>query len=100
MKYRNILTIITVATIAASSLVANSIDSTFAAGGIEANVLPTPTSKLRPPVAKRTLIFTDGEFDGIAIKKSNAQWKQEPTPNEYMVMRQEATERPFTGEYN
>ena len=69
MKYRNLFTIITVVTIAASAIIANSIDRTLAATGMEANVLPTPTTKSRPPVEKRTLVLIDGEFDGVPIKK-------------------------------
>jgi peptide-methionine (R)-S-oxide reductase len=31
--------------------------------------------------------------------KSDAQWRQELTPDEFAVLRQAATERPYTGEY-
>ncbi|MBF0598032.1 peptide-methionine (R)-S-oxide reductase MsrB [Faecalibacter rhinopitheci] len=34
------------------------------------------------------------------ISKSEEEWKQQLTPNQFAVLRESATERPFTGEYN
>ncbi|MGI8679219.1 MAG: peptide-methionine (R)-S-oxide reductase MsrB [Jatrophihabitans sp.] len=39
------------------------------------------------------------ELPPAAVTKSDEQWREELSPEEYGVLRQAGTERPFTGEY-
>lgn len=48
--------------------------------------------------AKKTS-SSDDEFDGKEITKTEAEWKNLLTPAQYNVLREQGTERAFTGEY-
>jgi peptide-methionine (R)-S-oxide reductase len=42
-------------------------------------------------------VHSDRQYE---VSKSDEQWRQELSPQEYAVLRQAGTERPWTGEYN
>ncbi len=58
-----------------------------------------PDATPRKAKTVREITFTDGEFDGKAIVKTDTEWKKELTATEFYILRQEGTEQPYTGEY-
>lgn len=38
-------------------------------------------------------------IEHVKVKKSDAEWRKELSPEQYAVLRQHATERPFSGKY-
>lgn len=59
---------------------------------------PTPAKKADGTTRKVEL--TDGEFDGKEITRSDEEWKKELSAEEYNVLREEGTERPYSGALN
>jgi peptide-methionine (R)-S-oxide reductase len=61
---------------------------------------PSPTSTSTP--VKSALVSSTGpfdliEFDGRKVERSEVEWKQLLTPDEYIVLREAGTERAYTG---
>lgn len=63
-----------------------------------ANATPTPLpAKPAESETAQEFTFTDGEFDGKEIVKTDDEWKKQLSAEEFDVMRREGTEVAFTG---
>lgn len=62
--------------------------------------LPTPQTPSPEPVNKVSRTSSDEVFDGNKIIKSDAEWKSQLSQEAYYVLREEGTERAFTGIYD
>lgn len=66
---------------------------TFAKNSVEAQPAPTP----RIAKTVRTITFIDGEYDGQPLVQTNAEWKRVLSANEFYILRNEGTERAYSG---
>lgn len=100
MKYKSIITVFAlIATMTVLSCINQG-------GNATANVAAPVTSAepaQTPPVAKQVKnavadgpVLTDGEYDGREIVKSEDEWKKELTPEQFNIMREAGTEKPYS----
>ena len=64
------------------------------ASTIQAKPTATPKAKVK---AVSQITFTDGEYDGQAVAKTDADWKKLLGADAFYVLRNEGTEKPYTG---
>ena len=61
---------------------------------VEPSATPATAKKA---ASERELKLTDGEFDGVELVKTDAEWKKELSAKEFYVMREDGTEQPYSG---
>ena len=99
MKYKFIFSSFALIALAASAVFIGQFGCAAAASvnNQTATAEPTPTRAAKTSETPRAFEYTDAEFDGKEIVKTDAEWKKELTPEEYNIMREAGTERPYTG---
>ncbi len=78
------------------------VSSTFVTAHLQpaiASSITTRPTPVKEPAVKviAEITFIEGEFDGVVITRSEAEWKKKLSPNAYYVLRKEGTERAYTG---
>jgi peptide-methionine (R)-S-oxide reductase len=96
MKYRSIVLSVAFIALAALAFLLIPCDNGSAAADRKGEPIPTPAQTTKVKTV-RELTFTDGEFDGQRIDNTEDEWKALLTTEEFYVMRQEGTERSYTG---
>ena len=97
MKYKFAASLFALITVAACAASIKPINSSNAASVDNIAADPQATPPAKPAVKTvREITFTDGEFDGREIVKTNEEWKKELTADQYNIMREAGTEKPYS----
>jgi peptide-methionine (R)-S-oxide reductase len=75
-------------------------EQTTNASSVGSEATPRSTPMKKASSGKANFSFTDGEFDGKEISKTEAEWKRELTAKEFYVLREEGTEQPYSNSLN
>jgi peptide-methionine (R)-S-oxide reductase len=93
-----IITIITAAFVSAGVFVGGGASCAMR----ESSASPQPIAESTPnnvTGVEGLKTYEDEEFSGEAVNKPDEEWKKILTPTQYAILREAATEQPYTGEY-
>lgn len=93
MKNNILLTVFVMIAAAAAAFLTAPVHSTIAS---TATALPTPVKRTSVKTVAE-ITYTEGEFDGVLITRSEADWKKALSPTAYYILRKEGTERAYAG---
>lgn len=96
MKQKVVLISVLAAVIAAIAVAIGCARAASTGNSAKPDPLPTPARAS----ANRQASASDDVFDGKRIEKTEEEWKAELTPEQFYILRQEGTEKPYTGEYD
>ena len=99
MKYKLIASSLVAIALAACAVLIYPVgcSSTASLRNHEPDAMPTPVTKKAVKTDTPEFTFTDGEFDGKEIVKTDDEWKRLLTAEEFDVMRRKGTEIAYTG---
>jgi len=98
MKYKFIFSSFALITLAVSVIFIGQFGCAAAASVNNQTAVPesTPVKQVKSTETNATFAYTDGEFDGKEIIKTDAEWKKELTLDEYNILREAGTEKPYS----
>ena len=97
MKYRSIALIFAIVTLAFCAVALNPVAVSLAVSANSVRPQPTPAKQSAKPKTVQELTYTDSEYDGKEIVKTDDEWKKILAPASFKVMRQEGTEAAYSG---
>ncbi len=90
---RSIIAVFTALIVAAGILGFGSLTSSKISAAVGGPIPErTPTTK-----TVRDITFVEGEFDGVQLIRTDAEWKKLLSETEFYILRKEGTERSYTG---